>query len=140
MGKKTSGFTLTTMISALLFSTLIIIASLSPLSELGANANKFGSFGMWGAVGMVLVLYLLPLITYKLAPGVMRFVMAIFCSIGLLINISTVGVVFILGVRASSSPYLAWIVGICVAAFIVNIIWFFVTFRSTEELSTHFNN
>jgi len=142
MGKKSNDFgvIIVTTISALLFCSLIIITSLSPLSEFGPKVNKFGSLGMWSAIGMILVLYILPLIIYKVGVAAMRFIMAIFCSIGILINIATIGIVLILGLQTSPFPYLVEIVGICITALIANFIWFFVAFRSSKKTSTILNN
>ncbi len=142
MGKKSNEFwfVLTTTISALLFCTLIMITSLSPLSEFGPNANTFVSLGMWSAIGMTLLLYILPLIIYRIGVDAMRYIMAIFCGIGIIIIITTVGTVLVLGLLASPFPYLIGIVGVCIAALIVNFIWFFVAFRPSKKPSVILNN
>ena len=139
MGRKAIefGFVLTTLISALLFCSLIVMTSLSPLSEFGPNANTFGSVGMWSAIGMILVLYLLPLIIYKIRLDAIRYIIAIFCSFGILINIAVLGIVLLLGLRTDSFPNSLGIMGICIAALLVNLIWFFVTFRLSKKPSTN---
>ncbi|WP_406542670.1 DUF5391 family protein [Clostridium ljungdahlii] len=66
------------------FCSLIVISSLSPLANSGPSANKFNSFGMWLSVGIVLLLYILPLIIYILGIRAVRFVMAFVLAIGIL--------------------------------------------------------
>ena len=134
------GVMIVTMISALLFCSLIIMASLSPLAESGPNANEFGSLGMWSAVGMILVLYILPLMIYKVGVAAMRYIMAVFCGIGIFINVANIGIVSLIGLKVSPFPYLAEIAGISIAAVIVNIIWFFVAFRSPKKPSVVLSN
>lgn len=123
----------TTMISALLFCALIVVASLSPLAETGAAANEFNSVGMWVAIAMILFLYAIPLIIYMLGVEGMRFVMVILCSIGILINMTTMGIIFLIGTRMDLSPHSAVMVGICSASIVVNLILFFQAFRKQEE-------
>lgn len=134
------GIMIVTMISALLFCSLIIMISLSPLAESGPNANEFGSLGMWSAVGMILVLYILPLIIYKAGLTAMRYIMAIFCGIGILVNVASMGIVLLVNVKVSHFPYLSEIIGISIAAVIVNIIWFFVAFLSSKKPSVVLSN
>jgi len=135
-GSKKFGVILTTVISALLFCSLIVVTSLSPLSELGPNANTFNSVGMWSAIGMVLFFYTIPLVIYAAGVGMMRFIMAGFCSIGIFIHLSMLGAVLIMGSGADSFPYFFEIVAICIVSFIVNIIWFFQAFRTSTKPAT----
>lgn len=120
-----------TMLSAVLFCVLLITISLSPLADLGPNANQFGSSGMWISIGMVLVFYLLPLIIYWIGIDIMRFVLALFCCGGLLINSSIIVAVLVIAkFKDISAIYIASITGLCLAAIIVNVLWFFIAFRS----------
>lgn len=120
-----------TMLSAVLFCVLLITISLSPLADIGPNANQFGSSGMWISIGMVLVFYLLPLIIYWIGIDIMRFVLALFCGGGLLINSSIIVAVLVIAkFKDISAIYIASITGLCLAAIIVNILWFFIAFRS----------
>ena len=120
-----------TLLSAVLFCVLLITISLSPLADLGPNANQFGSSGMWISIGMVLVFYLLPLIIYWIGIDIMRFVLALFCCGGLLINSSIIVAVLVIAkFKDISAIYIASITGLCLAAIIVNILWFFIAFRS----------
>ena len=134
------GVMIVTIISALLFCSLLIMISLSPLAESGPNANEFGSLGMWSAAGVILVLYILPLIIYKVGVTAMRYIMAIFCGIGILINVASMGIVLLINLKVSHFPYLAEIIGISIAAVIVNIIWFFVAFLSSKKPSVVLSN
>lgn len=65
-----------TAISAFLFCAMIAAASLSPLADTGSSANQFNSIGMWSAIGMILVFYLIPILIYMLGVDAMRYVMA----------------------------------------------------------------
>lgn len=58
--RKRKGIIFMTMLSAVLFCVLLITISLSPLADIGANANQFGSSGMWISIGMVLVFIYCP--------------------------------------------------------------------------------
>ncbi|OAA89319.1 DUF5391 family protein [Clostridium ljungdahlii] len=119
-----------TLVSAVLFCSLIVISSLSPLANSGPHANKFNSFGMWLSVGIVLLLYILPLIIYILGIRAVRFVMAFVLAIGVLSDFSLMTVVFMSSLFAKNSLYT--LIGvICIASLIVNAIWFLVVFRSS---------
>ncbi|PEJ33298.1 hypothetical protein CN689_12265 [Peribacillus butanolivorans] len=129
--RKRKGIIFMTLLSAVLFCALLITISLSPLADIGPNANQFGSSGMWISIGMVLVFYLLPLIIYWLGIDIMRFVLALFCGGGLLINSSIIVAVLVIAkFKDISAIYIASIIGLCLAAIIVNILWFFIAFRS----------
>ncbi|MGG0287579.1 DUF5391 family protein [Peribacillus butanolivorans] len=129
--RKRKGIIFMTMLSAVLFCVLLITISLSPLADIGPNANQFGSSGMWISIGMVLVFYLLPLIIYWIGIDIMRFVLALFCGGGLLINSSIIVAVLVIAkFKDISAIYIASITGLCLAAIIVNILWFFIAFRS----------
>lgn len=120
------------LISALLFCTLIAAASLSPLSELGKHANQFNSVGMWSSIGMILIFYIVPIGLYLAGLNWMKYVMAILCTIGLFGFISTFLVVTIIGVVMASLTSLLGVLIVCGLASIINVIWFFVTFRSKK--------
>ncbi|RAL21038.1 DUF5391 family protein [Thermoflavimicrobium daqui] len=125
---KKYGIFFMTLTSALLFCTMLVIASLSPLAELGPNANQFGSFGMWSAIGIVLLFYILPLIFYMVGINVMRYVMAFFCGLGLLMILTVFVVILILDIPVSLG-----VIVICIASSIANAAWFFVAFRSYKS-------
>ncbi|MDO3660904.1 DUF5391 family protein [Bacillus sp. C28GYM-DRY-1] len=124
-----------TIISAFLFCAMIAAASLSPLAETGGAANQFNSVGMWAAIGMILVLYLIPFLIYMLGVDAMRYVMAVLCGFGLLIHLSSAG--FVLMFSSLFSDHLLseviLVIGVCLAAAAVNIIWFFAAFRSASK-------
>ncbi|MBK5443480.1 MULTISPECIES: DUF5391 family protein [unclassified Peribacillus] len=129
--RKRKGIIFMTMLSAVLFCVLLITISLSPLADLGPNANQFGSSGMWISIGMILVFYLLPLIIYWIGIDIMRFVLALFCCGGLLINSTIIVAVLVIAkFKDISAIYIASIIGLCLTAIIVNILWFFIAFRS----------
>lgn len=142
MGNRSNkyGIILMTLISALLFCSFIVMTSLSPLADSSPNANKFGTQGMWGAIGMILICYMLPLIIYMIGINAMRFIMAILCGFGLLINVMAIGTILIIGIVQNIVPDLLYVVGICTASVIANIIWFFIAFRSTKKHSAVLSN
>ncbi|ENQ3079768.1 TPA: DUF5391 family protein [Bacillus pseudomycoides] len=115
-----------TFVSALLFCSLVVAFSLSPLADSGPKANKFGTYGMWASIGMILVFYILPLILYMVGVHIMKFVMAVFCSFGLLMSLTALAVILTMGI----SPIL---LVLCIATLIVNIMWYFIAFRSPSK-------
>ncbi|KOO52569.1 hypothetical protein AMD00_00205 [Viridibacillus arvi] len=121
-----------TLISAILFCSLLVVSSLTPISDLGPNANKFGSVGMWLGMVMILFCYLLPVILLLAGINSMKFFMAILCGFGILIFTATMGTVLILGFVQNIVPEIFGVVAICLAAIIVNISWFFVAFRPSK--------
>ncbi|MBY8911982.1 DUF5391 domain-containing protein [Bacillus sp. YC2] len=123
-----------TLFSAVMFCLLPVIGSLSPFAETGPNANSFNSAGMWTSVGMMLVFYLIPLALYVLGVNAMKIIMAVFCGIGLII--STAVVLVTIAVAAASGQELSPFSGVLAwsgAAFIVNVLWFVVAFRSAPK-------
>ncbi|MGG0663284.1 DUF5391 family protein [Viridibacillus arvi] len=130
MNKK--GVIVMTLISAILFCSLLVVSSLTPISDLGPNANKFGSVGMWLGMVMILFCYLLPVILFLAGINSMKFFMAILCGFGILIFTATMGTVLILGFVQNIVPEIFGVVAIFLAAIIVNISWFFVAFRPSK--------
>lgn len=122
----------TTLISTLFFCTLIVMSSLSPLANFGKHANRFGSIGMWTSIGIVLLIYLLPLIAYVLRVNSMKYVMAVIISI---FNIAIIGisisVSMIIG-KTKDNSTLIYILITCCITLIINIIWYFMAFRKSE--------
>ncbi|MDM5157056.1 DUF5391 family protein [Bacillus sp. DX1.1] len=134
---KKSSIVFITLVSALLFCSFLIATSLSPLADLGPNANKFNSLGMWKSIGMILLFYIVPLLLYIGGIKAMRFIMAFLCCMGLFIHLVILAVVFIV-IRVSdynASSFLGVII-LCAAVSITNVIWFFVAFRS-KRTSTY---
>ncbi|KUP31553.1 DUF5391 family protein [Bacillus halotolerans] len=133
MSRKNS-VAIMTAISAFLFCAMIAAASLSPLAGTGGAANQFNSVGMWSAIGMIFVLYFIPLIIYMLGVDAMRYVMAVFCGFGLLIHLSSAGFILMYSFF-SDHPFsdVIFVIGISLAAAAVNVIWFVAAFRSVAE-------
>ncbi|WP_256217078.1 DUF5391 family protein [Bacillus sp. 491mf] len=117
-----------TLVSALLFCSLIVAGSLSPLTDSGPKANKFGTYGMWASIGMILVFYILPLILYMVGVNVMKIVMAVFCGFGILTILTILVVILTMG----KSPIL---LVLCIATLIANILWYFMAFHSPSKLN-----
>jgi hypothetical protein len=132
MSKK-NRIVIITLISAVLFCSLLIAFSLSPLADSGPNANKFGSLGMWFSIGIILVLYIIPLSAYIAGANSMKYIMAVFCSLGLMIGFSLLGVILFMRESEHIIPDLLGPLSFCIAALIVNIIWLIVAFRSVSS-------
>ncbi|OEC78736.1 MULTISPECIES: DUF5391 family protein [Bacillus] len=138
MSRKNS-VAIMTAISAFLFCAMIAAASLSPLAGTGGAANQFNSVGMWSAIGMIFVLYFIPLIIYMLGVDAMRYVMAVLCGFGLLIHLSSAGFILMYSFF-SDHPFsdVIFVIGVSLAAAAVNVIWFVAAFRSgAEKTSAH---
>jgi len=105
-------------------------ASLAPFPDTG----EFNSVGMWLNIIFLLVFYILSLILYRVGVKGMKYVMAVFCGLGLLISFSIIvlslvlGTVNVLGAVNNISDFLTVIV-LCAMAFICNIIWYIVAFK-----------
>jgi|SRR5690625_523865 len=120
-----------TIISALFFCLIMVSASLSPFPS--SAKNEFNSFGMWVNVGLILFFYILPLILYMMGVKAMKYVMAAFCGLGLLISFSIVALSFVVGEIANNiSDFLAVII-LCIFALIINIIWYIVVFKNKKK-------
>ena len=133
--KKRNNVIVMTLVSAFFFCVLVVITSLSPLADLGRNANQFGSEGMWLSIGFILLCYILPLGLYMLGVDMMRYIMAIFCGLGVFLNLSCIVVIIVTSVFVEAIfPASFSVVGVNIAASIVNIIWFIVAFRSPQAL------
>ncbi|KXY56747.1 DUF5391 family protein [Bacillus cereus] len=127
-----------TLISAVLFCSLLIASSLSPLADSGPKANKFGSIGMWSSIGIILVLYIVPLSSYIAGANSMKYIMAVFCGFGLMIDFSILGVILFMNKSEQIIPNLLGPLSFCIAGLIINIIWLIVAFR-TVPTSTKAN-
>lgn len=117
-----------TLLSAIVFCALIIAASLSPLSEMGENANQFNSLGMWLAIAIILTFYIVPLALYVFGPKWMKIIMAILCATGIVVFLSTIVAVVIIGIINDMLTTLISVIMICGLGIIVNTVWFFVAF------------
>jgi hypothetical protein len=128
--------TIITLISAILFCSMTIVASLSPLSEVGKNANQFNSLGMWLSIAMILFFYIVPLLMYRTGLEWVKYIMAVFCALGLLTLISIMFSIAIFGVAKNMLPSLISLLVICGMASITNIIWFFVALPTKKTKSS----
>ncbi|WP_050615468.1 DUF5391 family protein [Bacillus testis] len=132
--KKRIGILTATFLSAILFCALLTITSMSPLAETGKHANQFGSVEMWMELGMVLLFYLFPLIIYTAGLRMMKFVLALFCGIGLLANSFFLVFALIMAeFKEIGWVYLTSIIGLCIAGMLVHFIWFLIAFRPSSS-------
>lgn len=117
-----------TLFSAFLFCMVIVMCSLSPLSETSVNANQFNSIGMWLSILMMFVLYIVPLLLYAIGLEWMKYIMAIFCSLGLLALLPMIAIVLFMGAMEGFTLSLIGVIIVSGMNVLVNTIWFFTTF------------
>ncbi|SFS31929.1 hypothetical protein SAMN05444972_101170 [Marininema halotolerans] len=124
-----------TLVSAGFFCGMLIAASLSPLSDSGPHANKFDSAGLWITLGGVLALYLVSLVIYLMGIDGMRFIMAVFCGIGLLISLM-IGFAIMILIQLSmvELSQLHSVLLLSGALAITNMVWFFMAFRTRPSI------
>src|SRR5690625_2836977 len=122
-----------TIFSAILFTLFIIFSSLSPLADSGPNANQFNSVGMWSSIAFILIAYAIPLILYAIHPTSAKVIMAILCTLGLILALFSSMVISIYGYITGTFIALLGVVAIAIAICIINMMWFFKAFsRSTN--------
>ncbi|UOQ49759.1 DUF5391 domain-containing protein [Gracilibacillus caseinilyticus] len=127
---------ITTALSAILFCSMLIASSVSPLADSGPNANTFNSPGLWLSVSMILIVYIIPLGIYMIGIEGMKYVLAVLCGFGLLINMSLIPVNVIHGVVTDHfTPMSAVVLVFCIATSTVNVIWYFVAFRKKTGIA-----
>ncbi|SDB83831.1 DUF5391 family protein [Shouchella lonarensis] len=131
MNHKKRAVTLVTILSALFCSGIIVAGSLSSAATSGPTTNQFGDVGMWVAIGMMLIPYVICLVPYALGINSMKYVMAVCNVIGLMMALTTVAMVPI-RMMTTSNMIAAGDIGLMVVAMglmATNIIWFVVVFR-----------
>ncbi|MFD2133520.1 DUF5391 family protein [Pseudogracilibacillus auburnensis] len=136
--KKNKWLIMLTCVSAVLFVALIMSTSLSPLAQFGKHANQFGSIGMWSSIGMIFVLYFIPLCIYVAGIDPIKYVMAIFCMLGIIITIAYALIALFLGILFLQGIQNLFIVIIIdLFLLIVNIIWLISMFLSMKVKKTN---
>nr|WP_295972247.1 DUF5391 family protein [uncultured Bacillus sp.] len=121
--------TIVTLTSAFLFCAMTVFTSLSPLSQLGKNANQFNSLGMWISLGLIFLFYLIPLVLYLAGLKWMKYVIAVLCWLGLFIFISLMLIFIIFGVSHGIVSSIMPLLIICGMGCITNILWFIAAFQ-----------
>lgn len=120
-----NGVIVMTIISGLLFSFIMVSSSLSPFP----SPDEFNSLGMWANVIFLLFFYVLSLIVYMAGVKAMKYVMAVFCGIGLLMAVSIIALAIIIGAVNSNIFDFIGVIVLCMMALIVNVVWYIVTFK-----------
>lgn len=125
-----------TLLSGLLFCLVIMLSSLSPLSETGDAANDFNSAGMWLSIVMMVVLYVIPLLLYSLGLEWMKYIMATMCALGVLIQVFLLILVTFFGALNNIILSLLPVLAVSGIACLINVVWFFTTFskKSGESM------
>ena len=119
-----------TIFSAILFSSLLVVTSLSPMADIGENSNKFGTAGMWLGLAFLLICYLVPLLLYSVGISFMKYIMAVACALGaisiffLIIAFVIIGAIYSIGIQL----FIA--IGISILLLIVNSRWMYLAFIS----------
>ncbi len=123
-----------TLISAILFCGMYILSSISPpLSEWKPNNNKINSVRLWIDIVIFLSLYIIPLILYKSGMHTMKYIMAIFCGIGMFVSCSImIGLSITSSIFGSDSPSLVVLV-LCTATLIANFFWYILAFHKKNH-------
>ncbi|MCR6109726.1 DUF5391 family protein [Bacillus sp. A301a_S52] len=121
------------VISAMLFCSVVVLSSLSSLANTGPNANEYGSTGMWAAIVGILIFYIIPLVLYGIGVEAMSYVMATFCGVGILISMTIVGVSVLMLSPSNDNVMLYSVIILGFALILVNIAWFFFAFYSKKD-------
>lgn len=125
-----------TIASMILFEVLIIFMPMTSYGNSG-NANRFGSKGMIYSMVLIALMYIIPLLFYKLHIKTMKYIIAIIigiCTIGsifiaILLWISIIFQAKILGIfffQLSAKQYMFHIISeiVSIAIIVINIIWY----------------
>src|SRR5699024_10843068 len=128
-----SNIIMMTIVSALSFCVFIILGSLSPLANLGKNANQFNSVEMWLAIMLVVVIYVISLMLFLIYPKVGKILLAIFCGLGIITFSSSFTMFTLLGITLNILPSLISLLIICAIGVIINIIWYAVAYRGKNN-------
>lgn len=129
--------TIVTLISAFLFSTVIVFVSLSPLSEFGPNANQFNSSGMWLSIAMIIFLYAVPLVIYRTGVGWMKYLMAVLCFLGLFTMVAIMITATIIGLTYGALSAFYPLLGMCAIYCLANAAWYLAAFPRNKEITPH---
>ena len=124
--KKT---TVLTIILALIWCMIIVLATLSPLAQTGGTSNPFGDMGMWADIGLILVLFLLPQYFYDKGSKGAKIVLAVIIGtfiLGVMVIFGLVGLFLLKGV--SISLILIAILSVCYL--LLSIGWYILSFRN----------
>lgn len=72
---------LVTILLALIWGTIMVLATISPFAQSGGASNEFGDIGMWLGLVFILILFLLPLYFQIKGSKVAKIVLAIIIGI-----------------------------------------------------------
>ena len=128
-GKYMKKTTVLTIILALIWCMIIVLATLSPLAQTGGTSNQFGDMGMWADIGLILVLFLLPQYFYDKGSKGAKIVLAVIIGtfiLGVMVIFGLVGLFLLKGV--SISLILIAILSVCYL--LLSIGWYILSFRN----------
>ncbi|PGK51734.1 hypothetical protein CN918_28500 [Priestia megaterium] len=135
---RSTSVIIVTLLSMICCCASVIFGSLTPIAETGPHANKFGSPGMWSAIISLVLLYVISLMMYVRGIKFIKYIMAVFCAIGLMMSIAFAfdAIVTILIKGPSGADYVPFAIGLAVSGVlgtVVNIIWFPLVFKKTKK-------
>lgn len=120
-----NGIVVMTSISGVLFCFMMFFSSLSPMPY----GDAFNSVGMWMNIAFMLFFYIFSLLLYIAGLDWMKYVMAVFCGLGLFISLTITMVTLVaMTWMASVSGFLTLLL-LSVLATLANIVWYIVAFR-----------
>lgn len=122
-----------TIILALFWVLIIILGTLSPLAQSGDTSsqvgNQFGDMGMWSAIGLILILFFLPLYFYNKGSNGAKIALAIIIAIFILGSIVLFKLAFIFLLK-DFSVSLTLIVTFGLSYIVFSIAWYVISFRT----------
>ena len=136
---RSTGVVVVTLISMVCCCLAVVFASLTPLAETGPHANKFGSSGMWSAIVFLVLLYVVPLIMYMCGIKFIKYIMALFCAIGLMMSVAFAfdAIVTLLIKGSPDADYVSPAIGLAASAgigTIANIVWYILAFKKSKNV------
>lgn len=118
-----------TIISALFWILIIISGTLSPLAQSGGTSNQFGDMGMWSAIGLISILFFLPLYFYNKGSKGAKIALAIIIAIFVLGSIVITRLAFGFLLK-DFSVSLTLIVIFSLSYILFSIAWYVISLRT----------
>lgn len=121
------------LISGVIWASLILLITLSPLSEYGEHATQFNTMSMWGQIIGIFCLFLLPVLFELLQwPRTAKYTLAILLGIFLVIALAMIfiliGFMSIKGLNA----YLGSILTLLLVFAFCGLSWYVLTFSEAN--------
>ncbi|WP_153017199.1 DUF5391 family protein [Alkalihalobacillus trypoxylicola] len=122
---------LITLLSALFIHLVLLMSSFTPIIEYGERIDTFGNVEMWVAIVFISLLYITCFALYNLGLNFMKYIMAVFCGIGILMmSIIFIALCMNIFVFNNSSDSIIITMVFCTVSIFVNIMWFNIVLSS----------